>query len=248
LDPFYRDGRLYDVMNAELVEDADFFVTEAGICGGPVLEVACGTGRIAIPIARQGIDITGLDISEGMLSEARRKAARAGVKAEWVRADCRNFTLSRKFKLIFIAFNSMQHLHDLNSLELFFANVRSHLAPGGTFIIDVFNPSVAILARDRGQRYHVMDLTDPHSGKSASIDESITYDAATQVNRVKWYFSFADQRDYRVDDLQMRCFYPQELDALVKYNGFSIVKKFGYFDRSEFKSDSPKQILLLRAR
>jgi hypothetical protein len=93
-----------------------------------------------------------------------------------------------------------------------------------------------------------MDLTDPQTSMKAIIEETINYDVAAQVNRVKWYYSLEGNRDYRVDELNMRCFFPQELEALVKYNGIEIVGKYGNFDRSAFASDSPKQILALKVK
>jgi SAM-dependent methyltransferase len=245
-DPFYRNGQIYDLMHEKLVADVNFFLEEAVQVGGPVLEVACGTGRITIPIAKKGIEIFGLDISEGMLAEAKRKSELAKAKIAWVHADCRQFDLQKKFQLIFIPFNSMQHLHDLRSLESFFNQVKNHLTSNGVFIIDVFNPSISILARGKQDRQKVMDLVDPQTGLKATIDETINYDVANQINRVKWYYSLAEQKDYRVDELNMRCFFPQELDALVKYNGFEIINKYGNFDKEVFTSNSPKQLLKLK--
>jgi ubiquinone/menaquinone biosynthesis C-methylase UbiE len=89
-DPFYRDGRIYDLMHERLVADKDFFVQMALECGGPVLEIACGTGRITIPIALAKTETFGLDISEEMLSEARKKALELGAKVSWIQGDCRN--------------------------------------------------------------------------------------------------------------------------------------------------------------
>jgi 2-polyprenyl-3-methyl-5-hydroxy-6-metoxy-1,4-benzoquinol methylase len=247
-DPFYRDGRIYDVIHEKLVADTNYFVEEAARIGGPVLEVACGTGRITVPIAKKGIEIIGLDISEGMLNEAKKKSDQENLKIEWVHADCREFNLNKKFKLIFIPFNSMQYLHDLRSLESFFGNVKKHLATDGVFIIDVFNPSICILARGKHDRQKVMDLTDPQTGAKATIEETINYDVVAQVNRVKWYYSLESEKDYKVDELNMRCFFPQELEALIKYNGFEIVSKYGNFNREAFASESPKQILTLKVK
>ena len=130
----YRDGRHYDELVRSLpLGDVPFYVGEAKRADGPVLELACGTGRVTIPVAQSGVEIVGLDQSASMLATARAKAAEAGVKIAWVEADCRTFALSRKFALIFMAFNSMQHLHDHASLAALFAHVRGHLAPGGRF-------------------------------------------------------------------------------------------------------------------
>ncbi len=130
----YWDGFHYDLHTDVLPGDLPFYLSEAKKAGGPALELACGTGRLTIPLAKAGIDITGLDVAGPMLERARSKAAAEGVKVRFVRADARKIRLNGKFKLIFIAFNSMQHLHDRVSLELFFSGVKKHLAPGGRFI------------------------------------------------------------------------------------------------------------------
>jgi ubiquinone/menaquinone biosynthesis C-methylase UbiE len=95
-------------LNNDIVADIPFYMEEAGRAGGPVLELACGTGRLTIPIAQVGVDIGGLDQCPSMLARARAKASAAGIAIPFVESDCRNFSLERKFALIFMAFNSMQ--------------------------------------------------------------------------------------------------------------------------------------------
>lgn len=245
-EPLYRDGRLYDIINAELVNDRDFFVEKAAQVGGPVLEVACGTGRIAIPIHKRGLEIEGLDLSPGMLAEARRKSE--GLAIQWHQADCRDFDLGRRFQFVFMAFNSMLHLHDRVSLERFFACVRRHLLPGGTFLIDIFNPDVHLLARKPKVMYRVTEFTDPDSGENINIEEECNYESASQINRIKWHFDFGQGRLRRSEELNLRCYFPQEIDALLHYNGFEIVEKLGGFSGERFTSSSPKQILFCRER
>lgn len=246
--PLYRDGRHYDLLNDDLVADIPFYVEEARRASGPVLEIACGTGRLAIPIAQSGVEITGLDRSLSMLAHARKKAAEAGVNITWVEADCRDFDLGRKFALIFIAFNSMQHLHELQSLQAFFRNVKHHLAEGGKFIVDVFNPKLSILTRDPQRRYPERQYEDPDGRGTIVLEQTATYDDAAQVNRIKWYFTLPGQKDFRVEDLHMRCFFPQELDLLLTASGFAIEQKYGDFERHPFASGAPKQIVICRAR
>src|SRR5215831_548238 len=112
---------------------------------GSVLELACGTGQLMIPIAQAGVEIVGLDASSSVLSHLRIKAGAAAIEIPLVEADCRTFDLRRKFALIFMAFNSMQHLQGFASLEAFFGKVRRHLAPGGRFVFGVFNSKIAYL-------------------------------------------------------------------------------------------------------
>jgi SAM-dependent methyltransferase len=245
--PLYRDGQIYDAMN-RMTADIAFYMEEARRAAGPVLELACGTGRLTIPIAQSGVEIVGLDLSPSMLKHARAKASAAGVQIEWVEGDCRNFELGRKFALIFLPFNSMQHLHDHSSLEALFRCVRAHLAEGGRFVFDVFNPSIAILNRDPKDRRMEREYEDPYTGGKVRVDVSMHYDDASQVNRVMWYFSREGEPDFRVEELPMRCFFPQELDLLVRWGGFTIEQKSGDFQGKEFAIGDMKQVVVCRCR
>ncbi len=241
----YRNGKYYDLENARMVEDIPFYLQQARKHGGPVLELACGTGRITIPLAEAGIDVTGLDISEPMLSHARVKAKRKKLKIRWVRADCRDFRLPRTFNLIIFPFNSIAHLKDLESIESCLSSVRRHLAEEGRFIIDHFNPRLDILTRDSSRRYPVAEYLDPDGGEDVVVTESNVYNRATQVNEIKWYYKIGT-RPEEVVDLNMRIYYPQELDAFLHYNGFRVEDKFGDYEGHPFDSSSPKQIVVSR--
>jgi len=213
---------------------------------GPVLELACGTGRLTIPIAQSGVEIVGLDQSASMMAHLRTKAKQAGVEIPLVEGDCREFALGRKFALIFMAFNSMQHLHDYASLAALFGNVRNHLTPGGRFVFDVFNPKVAILARDGTKRTHEREYEDPDGKGMIVLEQTMVYDDASQVSRMQWYFSRGEEKDFRVEDLHMRCFFPEELDVLVRSLGFTIEEKFGNFEGTPFASGAVKQVVVCR--
>ena len=259
--PLYRDGRHYDALNSFLVADIPFYVEEAkraalssapydegrGAVGHQVLELACGTGRLTLPIAQSGVKIVGLDLSASMLEQARTKAKGAGVAIEFVEGDCRTFDLERKFALIFMAFNSMQHLHDHASLAALFANVSKHLAEGGRFIFDVFNPKLDLLVRKPDDRRLEREYEDPDGHGTIAFESNVIYDDATQVSHIKCYFvrreAEGERIDVRSEDLDLRCFFPQELDLLVRSQGFEIVQKFGNFERKPFASGDLKQVV-----
>ena len=263
--PIYRDGRHYDALNSFLVADIPFYVEEARRAtltnphplaksaermGAPVLELACGTGRLTIPIAQSAMEIVGLDLSPSMLAHARRKAEAAGVAIEFVEGDCRSFDLGRKFALIFMAFNSMQHLHDYASLSALFANVRKHLAENGRFVFDVFNPKIEILARSSGDRRLEREYEDPEGRGKMAFEHSMNYDDASQVSHIQCYFvrrgANGEEVEVREEELHLRSFFPQELDLLVRSQGFEIVEKFGNFERKAFGSGDPKQVVVCR--
>jgi SAM-dependent methyltransferase len=248
--PLYRDGRHYDALNSFLVADIPFYVEGARKAGGLVLELACGTGRLTIPIAQSGVEIVGLDLAASMLAQARTKAKAAGVKIAFVEGDCRSFDLHRKFELIFMAFNSMQHLHDYPSLAALFANVRKHLAQDGRFVFDVFNPKLEILARNSGDRRLEREYQDPDGKGMMAFEHSGTYDDATQVSHIQCYFVRRDANDEEVEvreeQLHLRSFFPQELDLLVRSQEFEILEKLGNFERKAFGSGDPKQVMVCR--
>ena len=125
--------------------DVAFYVAQAAEAGGPVLEIGCGTGRILIPTARIGIECIGLDSSPEMLALLLEKNPPANLQL--VNGQMSDFDLGEgRFQLITAPFRVLQHLLDIDSQLVALANVRQHLAPGGAFVFDVFDPK----ARDHG--------------------------------------------------------------------------------------------------
>jgi SAM-dependent methyltransferase len=146
-----------------------------------------------------------------------------------------------------MAFNSMQHLHDAESQAALFASVRKHLAQGGRFIFDVFNPSIAILNRDPSQRFVERQYEAPDGRGIITVEQTAIYDDAAQVNRIVLYFSLPGEKDFRVEQLPLRCFFPQELDLIVRTHGFEIERKYGNFERKLFSSGAMKQIVVCKS-
>lgn len=244
----YWDGLHYDAFNLPYQDDFKFYLAEARKARGPVLELACGTGRLTIPLKKGGADITGLDLALPMLERARYKALAAGLKINFLRGDARRFRLRRKFKLIFMAFNSMQHFGRREDLEGLFASVARALAPGGRFIFDVFSPDPRYLTRDPEELLPLAYYPDPAGGGKVLVNEQYSYDKALQVSRITWHYRReADGRTVK-KRLNLRCFFPEELLALVHYNGFRVVHRYGGFRRAPFGPGSRSQVLILKKR
>ncbi|MCC7147041.1 MAG: class I SAM-dependent methyltransferase [Phycisphaeraceae bacterium] len=236
----YQDGNRYDRMfHGE--HDLEFWLSHARMSNS-VLELACGTGRIAIPVARTNISVVGLDASKNMLAEAKEKSQAAGVRVEWVQADMRHFDLARKFSLVILANNSLCHLLTYHQLAECLACVRRHLEPQGKFIVDVFVPSLSILLRDATQRSDFSKFVDS-DGCAVAVTSQNRYEMDTQINRVQ-IFAKDSQGKEETSSFDMRMYFPQELDALLGYNGFQVQSKFGDFDGQPFGPSSPKQIVV----
>lgn len=238
----YEDAEFYDAEFATRDLEIPFFRKQARQAGGPVLEVACGTGRITLPIARDGVNVTGLDVSCPMLERARRKAATEGLNLEWIEQDCRVMNLTRRFSLIFSATNAMQHLLDFESACAFLQSARDLLAPGGQLILDVFNPDFAKLARTSAARYlhKTIAMSD---GSSIRVEAASEYYADTQILHFDLFYLRGDQL-IRTKRVNMRCYFPEELLALCRCNGLEIVNRFGGYYEGPFSTASAKQILI----
>src|SRR5439155_232363 len=132
--------------------------------------------------------------------------------------DMRSFDLGETFDFVFIATNSLLHLHESSDIVSCFQAVRRHLNPGGRFVFDVFNPSMRLLADADGARRAQDSFIHPERGE-VRVDVERTYDVAAQVTRETWYFSTANEPDFVVAPLEVRSIFPQELPLLIKLGG-----------------------------
>jgi SAM-dependent methyltransferase len=246
LDNLYSDAALYDLVHlGPWKGELEFYLRAAGgERDRRVLELACGTGRLTIPLAERGLDMTGLDLSPAMLERARAKADQAGVEARFIQGDMRAFDLAQRFDLIFIPINSICHLLSRPDVEACLGCVRAHLAPAGRLVIDVFNPSLAILMRESGRWFEV-GVYDDEQGRPVRLTEQNRYDRATQINHILWRFEGESGRAVE-RRLTMKQYFPQELDALLACNGFAIEAKWGQYGGQPFHSDSNQQVVVAR--
>jgi SAM-dependent methyltransferase len=225
--------------------DIAFLLEQVRPSGGRVLELACGTGRILEPIAQAGFATTGVDASEAMLAEARRKAHAAGSATRYVHADIRNFSLGERFAVVLIACNSICHLLDIDSFDACMACVREHLIEGGRFIVDVYVPSLRLLLIDPNLRQPLTEYDDPDGAGRVVVTHTVRYDPITQINSARTFHRFPGETPELEGSLVMKMYFPQELQALLRHNGFRIVESYGDYDRSPLTSGSPKQIYIL---
>jgi SAM-dependent methyltransferase len=244
--PLYEDAWFYDQEFRDRVHEIPFYRRHAAASGGPVLELACGTGRLSVPIAATGIEVVGVDVSAPMLERARHRAAEARLDIQWHEQDVRSMDLGRSFRFAFMAANALQHLHDVESILAFFRRARLHLVRDGLLGIDVFNPDMDKLARKLGAaRSHKAFTLD--DGRHVRVEVDSEYFSDSQILHFVLTYR-AGEEVFLVKDVRMRCFFPEELVALCRMGGFDVVERFGEFDGSPFRANSPKQILLCRAR
>ncbi len=240
----YLDGRHYDLAYSDYTEDIDFWVEQAKRYGGPVLEIACGTGRITMPLAKEGFDVTGIDLAESMLEQAERNSQEQDLDIEWVKADMRDFSLGKSFPLIICPGQSISRLLTIKDIEKCLAAVREHLAPGGRFIMELYNPSLEILSREEGERTPFLEYDHPDGEGKVRVDFSSLYEKATQLQHLTLHYSIPGVDKQPTERVRIRMYFPQELDALLKYNGFEVVEKYGDFDGKPFESGDNYQVVV----
>jgi SAM-dependent methyltransferase len=244
--PVYQDAELYDQEFKDRVHEIPFYRERALASAGPVLELACGSGRITVPLAQAGVPIEGVDVSAPMIDRARRRAIDARVAIAWHLQDVRHLKLERRFAMAFMATNALQHLQDLDSIVAFFERIRMHLQPEGGLILDVFNPDLPKLLRKRGAPYVHKEFT-LDDGRRLQVQADSEYLRDVQI----LHFVLTYRHEGNViasKEVRMRCYFPQELLALCRLGGFQVVERFGDYDQRPFLAGSPKQILVCRAR
>lgn len=242
-DDLYDQPALYDLVLPADQDMERFYVETAGGVGRHVLDLACGTGRFTLPLARSGAAVTGGDLSETMLTSAKQRAAQEGLVITLKALDMRDFDLGQRFDAVTIAANSLLHLTETADIMRLLGAVKRHLKPGGQLIFDIFVPSAWLLSRPHDERQHMGDFAHPELGM-VTIEETIAYDPVRQVSRADWYWSRPGQPDFRHTPLTMRQIYPQELPLLLERGGFTLVERFGGFNRSDFTAASMRQVCI----
>lgn len=244
LPPIYRAADLYDAIVRPGPCEA-YYLEEARRAGGPVLELACGTGRLTLPLARAGHQVVGLDAAPEMLDAAARKARAAGLAPELRRGDMRDFDLGRRFGLVVLSCNSLAHLTDTPDILACLGAVRRHLAPGGVFAFDVVQPDPAELAASDA-RPRRLDL-GPNPSSAIPVEEVARYDPVAQIRTAAWHLRAEDGARIALGPFALRQFFPQELPLLLGAAGLDLVERHGDFARGAPTRSSLNQICLARA-
>jgi len=229
----FDEPEYYDKAYRHRFEDVEFYMRLAERSGGPVLEFGVGTGRVALPIARAGVSVTGVDRSTEMLSELRRKVAGEPKdvrrRMRVVRGDMRRLRLQRRFPLVIAPFNAVLHLYDRADVEAFFSTVRAHLAPRGRLVFDFSLPRAENLNADPNHRYGAPRFRHPRTQSLVRYGERFEYDPFRQVLLVSMEFSPLDGNEPWTVPLAQRQFFPQEMAVLLHYNGFSDLRWYPDF-------------------
>lgn len=240
------DATIYDGMNTNLVDLQFYKRWLPKNKHARILELCCGTGRLTIPIAGDGYNISGVDYTSSMLNQAKIKAAEAGLEISFIEADVRTLDLQEKYDLIFIPFNSIHHLYKNEDLFKAFNVVKNHLKDGGLFLLDCYNPNIQYIVEGEKEQKEIATYTTD-DGREILIKQTMRYEAKTQINRIEWHY-FINGEFNSIQNLDMRMFFPQELNSYLEQAGFDIIYKYGGFEDEVFNDNSDKQVFVCVCR
>ena len=246
-------ARLYDLDLAQDPGDLDLYLALAGRTGGPILELATGTGRLAVPLAEQGYLVTGVDIDPAMLARAQARAdatrgdAMGGLR--FVIGDARSVRLpdAGRYQLAFLALNSLFIMGSRADQQAVVATLAAHLAPGGLAVIDVWLPDADDLARYDGRVMLEYPRRDPATGQHVVKVGSATHDAATATVRLTTIYEEGDPgqpvvRWVRRDE--MRLVGVDELRGFAEAAGLVVESIAGDYDLDPHGPGAERAILL----
>ena len=217
-----RVAQRYDEDTADMPIEPVLDFLEPFASGG-ALELAIGTGRIALPLAQRGVRVAGIDFSEDMVAQLRKKPG--GAEIPVTIGDYATARVDGTFSLAYIVFNSLNNNTTQDGQVATFENAAAHLEPGGCFVVEIGVPKSRSLT--------VFDVSDTHVG----VDE---FDAETQ-HSISHHFSLIDGRWERLS-MPFRSVYPAELDLMARIAGMRLRERWSDWNREPFTSESRKHV------
>ena len=251
-NPFLAE--LYDLVPTYIVRpDTGFYLENTRSSTGRVLELGCGTGRILIPIAESGHEITGLDLSEHMLSKCRQKVQAASQdirdRVEIIQGSMTQFSIDKVFNLTIIPFRAFLHLMTIKDQLSCLTNVNRHMPIGARLVIDIFQVDLSRINNPKflNEQVDFPEIELPDGRKMRRNHRIVAFHPSEQYNEVEiiYYITKTDGTTERViHAFPFRYIYRYEMEHLLARCGFNIVKLYGNFDKSPLRDDSPEMIFI----
>jgi len=256
---YYDDGVWYDAEYVHIGIDIPYYAGVAAMAGGPILELACGTGRLTIPMAQVGGDVLGVDVVPAMIEQANAKKVQLfpaeQERVEFMLGDMRTLRLNRKFKAVIIGFNTLMHLTDDEDLAATFETVREHLDDDGKFYFDFHMPHPSLpMRQDVNGRYDPQEMIDPRDGRRFIVTENNQHDSRQQITILRFFYQEVDQENKKVGEefsrtLRLRVIYPREMDLWLKKHGFEIVEDWDDLEKTTpFTAEGGRRVLVVQKR
>lgn len=243
----FDDGDLYDALFEGIGYGTDFYQDLARQARGPILDLACGTGRILLPCAEAGLDIEGVDLFPAMLRRLEHKAKLKGLSPRLHQADMRQFHLDRSFALIMIPFNSFVHNLTADAQIESLKCCRDHLLPGGSLVFDTFFPGLEVIAQPDKSRVLELEKKHPWSGCLLRLYDTRSFNRVEQIqqsfNEVEELNDQGQMVATHSSATSIRWIYRNETELLLRLAGFMRWEIFGDFDRRPLVHETDAMIV-----
>jgi SAM-dependent methyltransferase len=247
----FDDGELYDIMCPGLDDLIDFYVDLAREAKGPVLEIACGTGRVLLPMLLAGVDADGLDLFQPMLDTARRKADALGLSPVLHQGDMADFKLPRRYAVIMITFNAFCHMVTTEDQLRCLVCIRQHLLPGGLLAFDGAFPGLAWIGAPQDQRELEAEIKHPRTGQTIRCYDTRSFDRVAQLqrsrNEVELDEADGTTRIIHRSEFRVRWTFKAEMELLLRCAGFGWYEVCGGFDRRPLTQETDQMVVLARS-
>ncbi len=207
--------------------------------GQKVLDLCCGQGRHCVELARRGLAVTGLDLSESLLDEARKRTADAGVDVRYVQADMREIPFEAEFDAVISMFTAFGYLEsDEEDLKVLQAAARA-LKPGGALLVDVSNPE-CLPRRPNARGFR--------EWREAGPQRFLLAEHRFLLHPRRWQIRVIvlDRGEQREHEMRLRAYSADDLDRMMRDAGFAQVEAYGGLDGSELTVDSPRMVVVGR--
>ena len=242
----YEDAELYDLMLDGLDFDHACWARIAAECGGPVLDVGCGTGRVLVRLLEKGIDVDGVDNAPAMLERCRARAAAIGAKPRLALGDMRSFELPRRYALVICAFNAFAHCDTTDEQLRALKSMRAHLEPGGSVALHMSWPTPRYWSEPDGVPVLELETRDPRTGHRLQMWDTRFKDPVEQRQHSKMELKELDDDGnviavHRTETTQ-RWVYRYELELLLRLAGFARWEIQGDFGGDPLTRDDQQMI------
>jgi SAM-dependent methyltransferase len=238
-DPLYYDS-IFDVRTADL----GFYTPRYRAAEGWILELAVGTGRVALPAVEAGAKVLGVDLSRAMLRQARRRSQRLHL----IQADMRRLAFHGQFALISAPFNALMHLYSDADLDACLSGIAAHLAPDGRFVFDIFQLDLGYLQKDPDRWVDGEPYDHPTHGGRYAYAEHSHFDVATRLHTLRFRSQRLSGEGPALIEgvLTQRYFAPGELARRLARHGLVIEAEYGDFQGGPLLPGSESHIAVAR--
>jgi SAM-dependent methyltransferase len=234
-----RWAPFYDELFSDFDSEIEFLKPFAG--DPPrALELAIGSGRIALPLSRAGVEVTGIDISDDMIGLLRAKPGGDGIRI--IKGDFADVAVDETFPLVYLAFNTLFALLDQDRQVECFVNTARVLEPGGHFVLDAFVPDMT-----RFDRYQTRMAVESITSTQAHAYELSIHDPVAQ-RVVSHHVRRLDDGSTVVLPVTIRYAWPAEVDLMARVAGLDLEDRFGWYDRRRFTEQSGQHVSVYRKR